>query len=87
MCAIEEIAFMSGNNGHLCYFIAQRLMMVPPNVREQCSTAVIFRQAPKSLALLADQFDEPRIMEARQYPKGVAMKIEPFEDPRVLRLF
>lgn len=87
ICGLEEMAFMSGNRGHMCYFIAQRLMMVPPNIREQCSTAIVFQQAPSSLALLAEQFNQPRIMEVKDFPKGTAMVCEPFAEPRVIKLF
>ncbi len=85
--AIEELFFMGGNNGHLSYAIAQRLMMVPPNIREQCDVAIVFQQAPASLQLLADQFNQPRILDAFNFPKGTGMVVEPGEQPRLFKLF
>ena len=85
--ALEEMFFMTGNYGNLCYAIAQRIMMVPPNIRDQCSNAIVFQQTSTSLALLAEQFNQPRICECVSYPKGMGMFAEPFKEPRTFKLF
>ena len=84
---IEYIAVASGNHGNLGIFVAQRLMMVRPNIRNQCETAVIFNQTDDDLEDLAARFNQPQIMAAAKFPKGVFMQVEPFKTPVIGRLF
>lgn len=78
---IEEIPVTGGNRGNLGIFVGQRCMMVPPNIRNLCDAAVLFRQQRKDLEELAALFDEPRIVEAATYGKGEYMMVEPFKEP------
>lgn len=87
MKTLEWCFTVGRNRGHLCYALAQRVMMVPPNVRNQCSHAIVFNQKPADLAELAGMMNQPRILEAASYPAGTCMLVEPFKEPRVLKLF
>lgn len=84
---LEWLFTIGRNHGHLCYAVAQRMMMVPPNVRDQCSHAVVFQQPRASLQHLVDQMNCPGILEAESLPKGTAIVVEPFENPRKIKLF
>lgn len=85
--ALEWCFTVARNSGHLSYALAQRLLMIPPNVRNQCSRALVFRQAAADLADLARLLDDPRIMRAAQFPAGRCLKVEPFADPVEVRTF
>jgi hypothetical protein len=76
---------MGGNWGNLFYAMAQRLMMVPPNVRSQCDNAIIFQQTPAGLSDLAEQFNQPAIIQCQAFPRFQAMIVSPFEKPRIIR--
>lgn len=84
---LEWLFTVARNFGHLSYALAQRVKMIPPNVRNQCSHAIVFNQQAADLADLAAMMNQPRIMEAANFPKGVCMVVEPFTEPRVLRVF
>ena len=81
---LEWMAFAAGNFGHLCYFMAQRLMMIPPNVRGQCSNAIVFEQAPEELKDLSRQFNCPEILNASQLPRFQAILKEEYQPPVVI---
>lgn len=82
---LEWLYFAAGNWGHLCYAMAQRLMMIPPNVREQCDNAAIFTQPIQGLEPLAMQFNQPAILQCVNLPKYHAMIVAPFETPRIIK--
>lgn len=85
--ALEWLFYAGRNFGHLAYACAQRMKMIPPNVRDQCSHAVVFQQPAESLAQLVEQYNQPAIMQAATFPPGVAMIAEPFKPPRIIRTF
>lgn len=82
--ALERLFFMGGNFGNLFYAMAQRLMMVPPNVRSQCDNAIIFQQTTAGLIDLAAQYNQPSILECATLPKYHAMIVAPFQPPRII---
>lgn len=75
------------NWGHLTHCCAQRLMMIPPSVRNNCDNAVVFRQARKDLAELAEHHDQPSLMDVAGWPKGLAYTVRPFEPLVKIRVF
>lgn len=85
MRELEWMFFAAGNWGHLCYAMAQRLMMISTNIRSQCDNAIIFRQAREDLEPLALQFGQPCILQCETLPKFHAMLVAPFEAPRIIR--
>lgn len=87
MKALEWIFTVGRNRGHLAYALAQRLMMIPPNVRNQCSHAIVFNQQSSDLEDLAGLMNQPGVREATRFPAGKALLVEPFTDPRHIVLF
>lgn len=87
MKALEWIFTVGRNRGHLAYALAQRLMMIPPNVRNQCSHAVVFNQQSTDLEDLAGLMNQPGIRAAATFPAGKALLVEPFTEPRPVVLF
>jgi hypothetical protein len=87
MRALEWCFTMARNHGHLSYALAQRLMMIPPNVRNQCANAVVFRQASRDLDDLAALLDQPAIIRASTFPPGHALIVKPFAEPVEVRTF
>lgn len=85
MNELEWMFFAARNWGHLCYAMAQRLKMIPPNVREQCSHAIIFQQTRDGLEELARQYNQPEILRCETLPRFQAMVVEPYEKPRIIR--
>lgn len=85
--ALEWCFTIARNFGHLSYALAQRLMQIPPNVRNQCSKAVVFKQATADLQDLAILYDQPAILRAAAFPPGRALMVEPFTEPREIRTF
>lgn len=83
---LEAIPVTGGNRGNLGLFVGQRTMMVPPNIRNLCDSAVLFRQQQADLEDLARLFDEPRILEAATFGQGEYMMVEPFKEPTRHRL-
>lgn len=37
-------ATLSGNNGHAVYFVGQRAFQIPPSIRNNCASAIVFHQ-------------------------------------------
>lgn len=85
--AISRIAVAGGNFGHLGIFVAQRTMMIPPNIRNMCDTAVLFKQSPDDLYDLATLMDEPEILKAAELEQGCYMMVQSFKKPTIHRLF
>jgi hypothetical protein len=84
---LQWLATIARNQGILSYFLAQRAMQVHPNVRNQCSKGLIFRQRPADAAILADLFDCDAINGATQLPLGECMRVEPFKPPVKIKAF
>jgi len=85
--AISQIAKTGGNFSNLGVFMAQRLLMIPPNIRKLCECAVLFRQSREDLEDLALLLDDPAVMEAATLDQGEFVVIEPFKPARRGRLF
>lgn len=84
---LEWLFTIARNYGHLSYAMAQRLMQIPPNVRNQCSNAIVFRQAKRDLWDLAEIMDNPSIVGARDLPQGTGLMCQPFKNPVTIRVF
>ena len=76
MVACEEAATVMRNWGHLHYAMAQRVKMIPPNVRNQCVNGITFRQQQEDLADIADMFDQPELKEAHTFQPGECVLTE-----------
>lgn len=79
--AIQWCATIARNFGQLHYAMAQRSMMVPPNVRNQCTNGIIFRQQEDDLAEIADLYDEPSLRLAHTFQPGQCMLLESLKAP------
>ncbi len=66
----------SRHNGHVAYLSALRATMVLPSLRAQCARAFVFRQSLSDARELADQFAEPRMVEAAALPRHVFLSVE-----------
>lgn len=78
---IEWCFFAGRNRGHLMYAAAQRMMMIPPNIREQCGNALLFRQNRRGLETIADDMDQPDAVLANSLPRGQCLICKPMELP------
>lgn len=75
------LATQSRNRGHIAYFIGQRAMQVPPNVRRMCTTAWCFRQSRPDAETLALELDVPAALEAPSLPLLTCLRLESFKAP------
>jgi len=73
---IEEIPVTGGNRANLGIFVGQRVMMVPPNIRGMCESAMVFRQQSEDLKDLASLFNEEAIKQAVGFRKGQYLMIK-----------
>jgi len=84
---VEWCATVARNRGILSYFLAQRIMQIHPNVRDQCSNAILFQQTAKDLEEVGTLLNQPRCAEAVGFEKGLCMLVRPFQNPVKIRLF
>jgi len=84
---VEWCATVARNRSILSYFLAQRSMMIPPNVRNQCTNALLFQQTAADLAAVAELLNQPQCQEVVGYEKGLALMVRPFEKPQKIRVF
>lgn len=59
----------SAKYGHVTHLIAQAAQQLDPTIRSQCGRLFCFKQSRRNAELLADDFAEPRIMEAMELPR------------------
>jgi len=59
----------SAKYGHRTHLIAQTAQQIDPTVRTQCGQLFTFKQSRRNAELLADDFAEPRIIEAMDLPQ------------------
>lgn len=81
MLGIEWCYFAGRNRGHLMYAAAQRMMMIPPNIREQCGNALLFQQNRRGLETIAEDLNQPDAVLAADIPRGQCLICKPFSVP------
>jgi len=89
---LEWLATQSRKWGHKSHFIMQRGSQVSPTVRNQCSSAFVFKQSPDDAKVLSNNFVCPAFLEAPSLKKfeyiakievdGVAYKSKAEYDPK-----
>jgi hypothetical protein len=84
---LEWCATIARNRSILSYFLAQRVMQVHPNVRDQCSNALLFRQTARDLEEIGMLLNEPRCSEAAGFEKGLCLTVKANENPVKIRVF
>lgn len=67
---LEWLATQSRKWGHKSHFIMQRGSQVSPTVRNQCSSAFVFKQSPDDAKVLSNNFVCPEFLEAPKLNKG-----------------
>lgn len=67
---LEWLATQSRKWGHKSHFIMQRGSQVSPTVRNQCSSAFVFKQSPDDAKVLSNNFVCPQFLEAPSLSKG-----------------
>lgn len=87
MRQLEWLFTVARNRGHLSYALAQRVKQIPPNVRNQCSNAIVFNQQGADLADLAAMMNQPAILDASAFPPGRCLVVKPFENPVPVTVF
>lgn len=87
MLGIEWCFFAGRNRGHLMYAAAQRMMMIPPNIREQCGNALLFQQNRRGLETIAEDLNQPDAVLAADLPRGQCLFCKPFEPTIVYEVF
>lgn len=78
---IEWCFFAGRNRGHLMYCAAQRMKMIPPNIREQCGNALLFNQTARGLIDIAEDLNQPDAVLAAQLPRGQCLIVKPMALP------
>lgn len=81
MLGIEWCFFAGRNRGHLMYAAAQRMMMIPPNIREQCGNALLFQQNRRGLEVIGEDINQPDAVLASTLPRGQCLICAPFQPP------
>lgn len=66
---LEWLATQSRKWGHKSHFIMQRGSQVSPTVRNQCSSAFVFKQSPDDAKVLSNNFVCPEFLEAPKLKK------------------
>lgn len=56
--------------GHNVHFLTQRGAMISPTVREMCRTLILFVSSRAACKVLAEEYNEPRILEASGFEVG-----------------
>lgn len=84
---VKWAATVARNRGILSYFLAQRTLQVHPNIRNQCSNAIVFNQTIADLQTVADLLNQPRCLEAAGFQSGLCLLVRPFKDPVKIRVF
>lgn len=84
MCFIDESAQMVGRYdllmqetatrgrhfGHSCIFICQRGAQISATVRAQCRHVYLFASAKDDCKILANEFNQPELLNANTLPQG-----------------
>lgn len=78
---IIELATMGRHWRHIVHFISQRVMMIPIDVRCNCSKAISFEQSPENADVLYQQFNEPAFLETPKLGKGHCIIKKPGQPP------
>lgn len=81
------LATEARNSGHRSYFLGQRAMMMPPNVRSNCDGVIAFLQPAEDAAELAKLVAQPALREVPRLPKGAAIMAESGEKPVKIMVF
>lgn len=76
----------SRHRGHVVYLLTQAPTLVDPAIRAQCARAFVFRASQRAAQLLAEDYAEPRLMEATTLRQFEFLHVEAFQPPRRRRL-
>lgn len=79
--AMDKVATRGRHRQHSVFFILQKATRISLTVREQCSRAFIFQSAPSTCSVMAEEFNQPRIIEEGPLlKKGEYIRVERFGD-------
>lgn len=85
---LNYAATISRNDGHLVYFLSQRLYLVPPVFRLQCSWAYLFRLRGSDVKEAVELYPEPGLESALpRLAVGECIVIKPVQKPIKTRVF
>jgi hypothetical protein len=84
---VKWAATVARNRGILSYFLAQRTMQIPPNIRNQCTNGIIFKQNVADLQECVVLFNEPLCMQAMNFESGLCLCVRPLKTPVKIRVF
>ncbi len=85
--ALSYFALIGRNDGHLSYFLAQRVMQLPPEYRDQCSWLYAFQQTPASARILDTEYGHPELLGCPALPLGTFLHVKPGAKCTKHRLF
>lgn len=72
--------------GHSTFFIAQRTQQINPTVRNQCSNLYLFQVSGNDSDILAEEFNQDILKEAKSLPKLSFIKTGRFQEPKKFSL-
>jgi hypothetical protein len=86
---LNYAATVSRNDGHLVYFVGQRLYQIPPTFRNQCSWSYLFRlRGRRDVQEAADLFPDQGVAESLPgLDYGECFLLRPFKKPVKTRIF
>lgn len=66
--ATEDTATLGRHRGHINHYIMQRIVQVPPIVRDQCTELFLFRSSRKDGVTLAEEWAIPELEQCAELP-------------------
>lgn len=82
------LGLQSRNFGHESYFLGQRALQVPPNVRNQCGRVYAFTQDLDDSLWIAKKMLQRDIAEAiTRLPEGICLRVQRHKTPVKMRVF
>ena len=81
--SVQWLGTQSRKHGIKCYFIAQRSVQIPPNIRDQCGTLYLFNVSRTDSKVFAYEHGDDRLLKAIDLPPGYFYLVEPARKARL----
>lgn len=75
----DKLATQTRQFGHDIYFIAQRVTMLTPNIRNNCAKVYLFRQCESDCKIIAQEKAAPGLMAAATLPALSYLYLKDFD--------
>lgn len=78
--AMNKLATRGRHHGHAVFFITQKATSISLTVREQVSNVFMFASAPSTAKIMAEEFNQPGLLEALTLKRGEYIEARRFGD-------